>query len=279
MILVVGDVMTDVIVRPDGAPAPGTDQRATIERRLGGSGANIACWLGYMGLPTRFVGCVGTADLMEHETAFRRCGVSPSLASVVDRSTGSVVALLGSDGQRSFFTDRGANLALCGADVSQDILDGVRFLHISGHTFFSQDAREAARLMMVSASHDRIEVSVDAGSAGWLSFCGPASFRAWTDRATTCFANADEAALLGGGYETLVVTDGAAGAGLRGRGGIVRVEAAPATALIDGVGAGDAFTAGFLAARRLGGDDTDCLTRGCAEAARCVGHSGGRPPS
>jgi sugar/nucleoside kinase (ribokinase family) len=44
-ILVIGDVMTDVIVRPEGPLARGSDQRASITVQPGGSAANQAAWL------------------------------------------------------------------------------------------------------------------------------------------------------------------------------------------------------------------------------------------
>ena len=48
-ILVVGDVMTDVIVMPEGPLVRGSDRRAKIRSRPGGSGANQAVWLGTFG--------------------------------------------------------------------------------------------------------------------------------------------------------------------------------------------------------------------------------------
>jgi sugar/nucleoside kinase (ribokinase family) len=44
-ILVIGDVMTDVIVRPEGPLARGSDQRASITVQPSGSAANQAAWL------------------------------------------------------------------------------------------------------------------------------------------------------------------------------------------------------------------------------------------
>jgi hypothetical protein len=44
-ILVIGDVMTDVIVRPEGPLARGSDRRAAITVQAGGSMANQAAWL------------------------------------------------------------------------------------------------------------------------------------------------------------------------------------------------------------------------------------------
>ena len=281
MILVVGDVMDDVIVRPEEPAAPNTDRRATIICRPGGSGANIAGWLGWLGVPTRFVGRVGAADAARHAAALTAWGVDVRLARDPLRATGLVVAVLGADGARDFFTDRGANGGLCDADLPDSGLDGVRALHVSGHVFFEPGPREAARRLMRAARARGVDVSVDAGSAGWLGRAGGDAFRGWTEEAGLCFANADEAGLLGEGFPTLVVTRGAAGATGRGGGELARVAAHPA-AIVDGTGAGDAFAAGYLAAWYLTAGSgaasvQACLEAGAMCAARSLGTAGGRP--
>ena len=53
-ILVIGDVMTDVIVRPEGPLARGSDRRAAIAVEPGGSAANQAAWLASFGVSRRF---------------------------------------------------------------------------------------------------------------------------------------------------------------------------------------------------------------------------------
>ena len=49
-------------------------------------------------------------------------------------------------------------------------------------------------------------------------------------------------------------------------------------AVVDAVGAGDAFDAGFLHARVRGASPEDALRSGAATAARCLSVAGGRPP-
>ena len=276
MIVVVGDVMTDVIVRPVGAAAPGTDQAARIVRRAGGSGANIACWLGDAGVATRFAGRVGAADAAMQTAALRLHGVEARLAADPERETGAVVALLGEAGARGFFTDRAANLGLCEADLPDSLLDGARALHVSGHVFFASGPRAAARRLIEAAARRGVEVSVDAGSAGWLMQAGAARFREWTRDAALCFANADEAALLAGHGRLFVVTLGSEGAEARQGGVTIRVPA-PAVEVRDGTGAGDAFAAGFLAARGRGAALAACLDAATGLAARCLTLAGGRP--
>ena len=45
VVLVIGDVMTDIVAKPDGPIAVGADRRAPVRALAGGAGANQACWL------------------------------------------------------------------------------------------------------------------------------------------------------------------------------------------------------------------------------------------
>ncbi len=278
MILVVGDVMTDVIVRPAGKLARGTDCPAAIETRPGGSAANIACWIGHLGGAVAFAGRVGHADAAAQRAALQAHAVAARLAVDDAAPTGSIVAIVEPDGERSFYTDRGANRFLCAADLPETLLDGVGALHVSGHALLEPGPRAAALALMRAARGRGCRVSVDAGSVAWLEAVGPAAFAGWAGDAGTCFANAAEAALLQPAWrgETLVVTDGANGAYATAAGATLHV-AASAVAVVDGIGAGDAFVAGFLCAQTRDYDLREWLLAGARTATEAVLTFGGRP--
>jgi len=146
-VLVVGDVMTDIIVRPEGPLVVGSDRRATIRSRPGGSGANQAVWLGAMGADVRLVARVGAADRPGLDRYFRGVGVSPVLSADNDLPSGVLVTVLDPNGERSFLTDRGANLALSPADLPETLLDGTALVVVSGYSFFCRgppNSREGA---------------------------------------------------------------------------------------------------------------------------------------
>ena len=63
MLAVVGDLLEDIVVRIDATPTLGTDTPARIQRRRGGSAANVAACAARAGAPVRFIGCVGDDDL------------------------------------------------------------------------------------------------------------------------------------------------------------------------------------------------------------------------
>jgi sugar/nucleoside kinase (ribokinase family)/catechol 2,3-dioxygenase-like lactoylglutathione lyase family enzyme len=290
-ILVVGDVMTDVIVHPDGPTVHGTDRPARVRMSAGGSGANQAAWLGALGARVALAARVGTEDATSQAAALRRHGVVPHLAVDPVRPTGSLVALIDGHGERSFLTDRGANLALSREDLPDALLDGLLLLHVSGYALFTPGPRAATLALCAEARARGLPWTVDAASSGFLAECGAAAFLGWTEGADTLFANADEAALLAGSADAveqlrMLSTHYRCVVLKRGRGGAMGVMdraepcAVPATHVIatDTTGAGDAFLAGFLHARLRGLELTECLEAGVAQGALAVTLPGGRPP-
>jgi sugar/nucleoside kinase (ribokinase family) len=278
MIVVLGDVMTDVIVRPAGDLAHGTDSSARIVLRPGGSGANVACWLAHLGAEVAFVGRVGAADFSAQLDLLRRAGVVPHLAADEAAPTGTIVAIIDPTGERSFYTDRGANLSLCPEDLPAAVLDGADWLHVSGYALFAPSPRRTALAAMARARAAGVRFSVDVGSVAFLAEVGCHAFLAWTEGAALCFANAAEAAALGAGlrqYPCRVVTHGAAGAEAWYEGQHVRVAAAPVSHP-ETTGAGDAAAAGFLAAMVAGEPVPICLQRAVEAGSNCVGRVGAR---
>jgi sugar/nucleoside kinase (ribokinase family) len=185
-IVVVGDVIDDVIVRPRGPVAPDSDTPAEIVRRPGGSGANVAAWLAHLGAPVRFAARVGAGD---HDLP----GVENRLAIDTERPTGTIVVLV-DGGNRAMFTDRGANEALRGDDLPPELLDGAVLLHVSGYTLFAPGPRAAALTLIDAAVQRDIPVSVDCASASFLR--DAPDFAEWIRPATICFANEEEAEVL-----------------------------------------------------------------------------------
>lgn len=277
--------MTDVIVRPHGPPVHGSDRAATVRLAPGGSGANQAAWLAALGVPVALAARVGAADHAAQAAALRAHGVTPLLAADAALPTGMLVALLDPDGERSFLTDRGANAALCRADLPDAIGDAARLVHVSGYALFAPGSRAAVRDFVAGRVW-----TVDASSSGFLAEAGAARFLDWTDGADTLFANADEAAVLAGSddpttqlamlaarYRCVVVKRGAAGAVALAQGGLSCTVPAPQAEARDTTGAGDAFLAGFLAAWLAGAELARCLTAGVARGAQAVTLDGGRP--
>jgi len=289
-VLVVGDVMTDVIVMPEGPIVKGSDRRAKVRSRPGGSGANQAVWLGAMGAPVVFAARVGAADRTMYENYFRGLGVVPVLAGDKDQPSGVLVTIVDPDGERSFLTDRGANLNLAIDDLPENLLDGVGMVMVSGYSFFAPGPRAAVQALFALAKARAIAVAIDPASVGFLVEVGAQRFLDWTRGADFIFANESEAEALTGvsghagqmqalgeHYGTVLIKRGRLGAAIGGRDGIRLELPAPPVSVVDSTGAGDAFAAGFIAAHLSGADEAAALARAIAAGARAVQSVGGQP--
>ncbi|MEU6861908.1 PfkB family carbohydrate kinase [Streptomyces sp. NPDC046876] len=293
-LLVIGDVVTDVVAVHPEPLAPATDTAARIRTLPGGAGANVACWAARTGAAdVRLLARVGTESAQWHEQALLDAGVRPRLLVDPVEPTGTVVALVGKDAERTFLTDSGAALRLSPDDWAPELLDGVAHLHLSGYLFFADSSRELAQVALAAARARGVPVSVDPASAGFLLTLGTRRFLDAAAGACVLLPNEDEARLLAGLPEPagaaraaavlservplVVVTRGPAGA-LVAQGGRVTAEvAAEPVRAVDSTGAGDAFTGGFLAARLTGADPQEAARAGCRAAALAVTRLGGRP--
>jgi sugar/nucleoside kinase (ribokinase family) len=287
--LVIGDVMTDVVVRPEGPMALGADRRATIREGPGGSGPNQAAWLAAFGVRTIFAGRAGAADVAHHAASLAAFGVEPCLAADPGLPTGRVVALIAPDGERSFFTDRGANDGLCRADLPDGLLDSVDLVHVSGYALFTETPRDAVLNLLAESARRKIPFAVDPASHSFLGEVGAKRFLECTEAAAICFPNEAEAAVLAGTsdpdaqletlsriYETVVIKRGAAGA-IAASGRSQWSAKAASVQPLDTSGAGDAFAAAYLAAWLAGEGGEKCLRRAVAAGSRVVTQLGARP--
>lgn len=289
-VLVIGDVMTDIIVRPDGPIAVGADRRAEIRMLPGGAGANQACWLAREGVATRFVARVGAADRARQKMLFAAYGVDARLGADKTFPTGTLVTLLSPGGERSFLTDRGANLKLGRADLPLSLLDGVDLLHVSGYALFEEGPRVAALDLIAEAKRLKIPFAVDPASYSFLQEVGRDRFLRWARGAKVFFPNTDEAEVLTGEHEPelqlAILAQKFRVVALKrgGEGAMVAVgeerwcAPAPNVRVVDTSGAGDAFLGGFLGGYIKGEGIEAALRRGVELGSRSVETLGARPP-
>ncbi|WP_406389335.1 carbohydrate kinase family protein [Streptomyces sp. NBC_00887] len=291
-LLVVGDVVTDVVVRHGSAVVHGTDTAARISTTPGGAGANVACWAVRSGCrDVRLLARAGADSEAWHRGALERAGVRPLLSVDGEAPTGTVVALVDSSAERTFLTDSGAVLRLSPDDWSASFLDGVARLHLSGYLFFAATSRATVRLALREARRRDIPVSVDPASAGFLASLGAGAFLDLVEGVDLLLPNADEARELTGLPDPadaaaklsrhagrVAVTVGDRGVLLAAGGTVTTRVSAPAVLdPVDSTGAGDAFTGGFLAALIAGADDAAAAATGCRAGAEAVATVGGRP--
>ena len=290
LVLVVGDLLYDMLAKTEGELSLGTDTFAPIRVSAGGSGANAAAWLARSGVETRFVGRVGD-DVFGHflEGEMERSGVRSHLARDPELATGKVFVLVDGEGERTMITDRGAGEALSPDDLPEALF-GAGHLHLSGYTFSGGSRRETALMALRLARAAGMTVSVDPSAVPLLRSVGPDRFLEWTRGADLLFPNLTEGEVLTGEaepgrilekllpyYPAVVLKLGPEGALYAdGTGEPLRVPAA-AVGVEDTTGAGDAFSAGFLAAWLAGGAPAEALRRGAETAGQAVGRVGARP--
>lgn len=283
-VVVVGDLMVDVVAVPDGPLAPGSDTASVVRSGGGGSAANVACWLAAAGGRVELVAAVGDDPLGAGALdELARSGVRWA-GAVLPRPTGACVVLVDQLGERTMLPDRGANDALPAAVVEAALAQEPAWLHLSGYALLGEGSRDAALAGLAAARTAGVPVSVDASSAAPLRALGPERFLSWIDGCDLLFANDDELAALGGetaaldAAEELVTKHGPAGASWTDGSSRMAVPAV-SVEVVDTVGAGDAFDAGYLGAAVRGVGPEPALRAAADLAARCVSTWGGRPAS
>jgi sugar/nucleoside kinase (ribokinase family) len=284
-VVVVGDVMWDVVVRPRGPVAESSDTPAAIRVTRGGAAANLAVALREARNRPADVVYVGSrgADAMgeRFEQELQRHNVVP-LLRVTGNATGTLVSMVDERGERTMLTDRGANDALCAEDVLGALTEDLLHLHLSGYTVLSGDnATWIAHV--IDRAHERgATVSVDVCSWQPLQAFGPALFRSTIGNVDVLAANEAEAVQLVGAsdyeealqqlsdhHDEVVVTIGVRGA-VAQRDGIRSHAPSQAVDVVDTTGAGDATLGTYLAHRLDGHDPAGALRAAMVKAASVV---------
>jgi sugar/nucleoside kinase (ribokinase family) len=258
LLVTLGDLILDIIVRADGPLVPGDDRAARTLVGAGGQAANVAAWAADLGAGARFVGVRG-ADAAGVLAAAELAAHGVELVGPV-AARGGVVVSLATGGERSLASDRGSAAALVGEELDPGWFRCDR-LHVSGYALLGEPAAGAALRAAELARAQAAGVSLDLSSLSQLN----ERFRERARRLApeTVFATEREHEAFGPLETTWVVKRGAAGVNVAG----VEHAALP-TELVDPTGAGDAFAAGFL----VGG-----VELGLETAARCCAKLGGMP--
>ena len=240
---------------------------------VGGNAVNVAVHLARLGVDSAYFGAVGAdPDGGRVLEALRANGVGTADVRVVDGAgTGTTDITFGPGGERIIgHEDLGACAAYRPTTEEMARLALARHVHIGW-----LDDGGAVKRALAAAGTD---VSQD------LSVTSPAAGRS-PDGLAVAFASAGgslaegeaaAAALLAAGARTAVVTCGAAGSVAATAESTARMDARP-VAVVDTLGAGDTFIAGFLAARLRGEPLEECLRNGRDAAAATCGHLGGFP--
>lgn len=277
VIVTLGDLLLDVIVRLSEPLVPGSDVRASTTTGAGGQAANVAAWAASLAADARVVAALGddaAAGLVRNDLLRRGTQV---LGPVATGRTGVVVSVVAPDGERSMASDRGVAVELRPEDVEREWFERCDVLHVSGYALLRTPIQDAAVLAVSLARAAGARISVDVAAWTEIRTYGPVRFRELLDTLApdVVFATEAEWEILGGASMTAplaVLKRGARGCTILGAD--ARLDLAPLPAeVVDATGAGDALAAGFL----LGGSLEDAGRRGLEAAARCVAKAGAMP--
>ncbi len=270
MFILLGDLNIDTLISiPHYPPAGGDAFPNRVEVRVGGGGANSAAALARLGQPVALLAVAGNdAWAGMALEPLRAAGVRTNfIQQRKDLTTGLVFIPVTPDGDRTMFSYRGANAALSPEQIKREMLTQAGWLHVSGYALMDDPQRMAVMHAVRLAREMDLPASLD--------LCLPALQKRPADvfdllpLLNTLVLGVDEAvqmtgendmqtaalALLKRGPRMVAVKLGSQGCVLA-----EQVDEKVQTGIypilpvqvVDTTGAGDAFCAGLIAARRAG---------------------------
>ncbi|MDX3854466.1 sugar kinase [Streptomyces sp. AK02-01A] len=287
-VVCIGETMA--ALAPD--PVAPLDDAELLRVDIAGAESNVAVYLADHGVPARWVSALG-------DDPFGRRVRERIAASGVDvsgvrtdsaRATGLLIKDPGADGTRVHYYRRGSAAAALSPEVLRtEAVRGAGLVHLTGITpALSSSCRALVEEALSPGRPYSVSFDVNHRPALWPS--GPADEPAaevllsLANRADIVFVGLDEAQELWGGAVTdaasvrrllpgpgtLVVKDGSR-ASTAFVGPVPYTVPALTVRVVEPVGAGDAFAAGFLAGLRESGDPVRALRLGHLTAASALG--------
>ncbi|HEX6385022.1 MAG TPA: sugar kinase [Anaerolineae bacterium] len=257
-LLVIGEINPDLILRgADVTPVFGQVEKLVEDATLtiGASSVITACGAARLGLQVAFIGLVGD-DLFGHfmMEAMQARGIDTAACVINSRvKTGLGVILVRPGGDRAILTYPGSIAALRPEHVDRSLLARARHLHV-GSTFLLDGLRDDLPTLLATAHAQGLTTSVDTNwdpreqwdAGDLLAHCDLFLPNETEAQRISGRPNLDEAlAALGHQVPTLAVKMGEAGGLARQGDKEVRQQPLPVQ-VVDTVGAGDSFNAGFL---------------------------------
>jgi ribokinase len=249
---VVGSINLDLVVRAARLPRPGeTVTGASFSRGPGGKGANQAVAAARLGAEVRMIGCVGDDSFAaEALGGLREARVGEGWL-VREVPTGVALITVDAEGETTIVVSPGANAELRPGDLELD-------------------EREAV------LCQQEIPAETVAHAAGLAPrfFLNAAPARAGAPEAELTIVNRLEREALGERRGLVCVTLGAEGAVLLEDGEEIARAEPPPVQVVDGTGAGDAFTACLVVSLLEGRERGEALRRACVAGALAASRPG-----
>ncbi len=287
-LVVYGDVALDVVVHSESIPGIGADVPDSDTRLFpGGSAANFAVTAARLGADVQYVGLTG-------DDALSQLLVDDLAKESVDTSLlrrsqfpPAIIVVIVCQGERTFYSSRGAMAQGDFGPIPDDLLAPGDWLHLSGYGFQDARSRQTALALIDLARQEGARVSLDP------SFHSAGQFHSWLKGTLPdvdyVFPNETEARLMTGcadsteaarrvhafGPQHVVVKLGERGCLLCDLDNCQPYPTFQVEQMVDVIGAGDAFCAGFVAAKLRGLADSDACHIANAVAAQSIQQPGG----
>ncbi len=289
-----GIFVADCVARPVvGTPAKGKLELVdSIGLYSGGSAASTGYSLARFGIQTAVIGRIGNdgfGDFMLNET--KRHGAFSMLERDENAGTSSTLVTVDEDGERSFLHYIGANANLRPSNISLFELKsrGTKIIHVAG--YFALPGMEGidgspTRDMFKDARGLGIQTSLDSvwdARGRWMQLIGTVlpetdyfcpnlqEAQAITNLPESAAPLEVATALFAAGVREIVALKmGEQGSFVMDKNGKHHTVGIANVPSIDGTGSGDAFIAGFLAARLKGLGLLEAAKCGNAAGAMCV---------
>lgn len=295
-VVVIGDANVDLEIALPTAQHRETHNNPEPQIFGGGSAANTAAALARLGVACRFVGTVGDDSYGRFAVEnLAQAGVDTStVESTGDAPTVMVIVVVPPDGERLIYVwpPMGGAHAELSIETAKSSVRDAEWLHVSGLCLRVSPARAALLAAMEEARMAGIPVSFDLNlrleNWGWDD-----GFRAVVEQAVersdvimgsagdeiTPLAGIDDpvaaATALADGDRLVIARLGPDGA-VACSGDRTVAQPGFLVDVVDTVGAGDAFNAGFIAARHRGADVASAILWGNAVAALAIEQPGAR---
>lgn len=278
-VLGIGSPLIDLIVKVDDAflaNVPGEkggmqwmtpeEQKAIIrnaggavEKAAAGSASNTLYALARLGLESSFCGMTGNdADGAEYREQLEKAGEDISrLLDHPTEATGTCLAIVTPDGERTMRSHLGAALCLSEDNIPENVFEGITHLHLEGYLLCN---RPLFRKVLEMAYDAECTVSLDLASFEVVRENKEILETLLPEYVNIVFANDDEAKAFADGEtsweagfeklaslcQTVCVKRGALGAVVRSVDETVEIPAVPVQKVVDATSAGDLWAAGFL---------------------------------
>ena len=283
-----GETMGLLVQTAPGVPRNGEPMSFGI----GGSESNVAIGVRRLGVPATWIGRVGDDPAGAMIVRELRAEQVDGVVTVDPAPTGLMIRWRPASqrGRVEYYRQNSAGSHLCAADMTDELVAGAAVFHASGITLALGPDPAAAVVRGVAVAREAgtvVSFDLNFRRALWTEAAAQPALTAAVRQADVVFAGVEEAAIVSEttdpleaalalealGPRQVLIKLGAAGC-LARIDGVTHDLPAPVVAVLDTVGAGDAFAAGYLAELIAGAAPEQRLATAVAAGAWAVTVSG-----